>query len=487
MRNHLISVALGFVLGGLVLVPLTLQVRTEFRTRAASAPAASNTETSQPAGIDPWADRPGRSSAPAGVVRAPVAQPRNALGNRSVGKTSKEDALEGGVRTGDAEARERRRQAVARGWLMAGQAVALSQWRGTWGSPEYAVLESSTGASRLDRGPVRAAPRDRRGTGPMIKPDARQLRELLRERYGIVGSSQLAVIPQPGSEVVFPEVPIARLDDRPTADLPRVRPLSPIAEAVSVTPGAAGPPIAITPARFVHSEAANRSGGSAVVPAPAIAAPAVVPHGPVRPATASPGGRNGGATVDAAVGGMPVTTPSGPGAGSPDSPVHGGLAGVPQAPAPLSGSDPDPSTGTAPPPAAPVGLDAAGGGLAVGVLPPVAPSPFMQSAPGGGPLTGGGDFGSTWLPLPAPAHEVSLPETNMDADVPVAVGMDSEHVPVFGVTRQANWLFVYAGDVGAVGAYSGLGDFFAVPEPMTLILVSGGALVVLFPQRRRER
>lgn len=486
MRNHLISVALGFVLGGLVLVPLTLQIQTEIRTTAASAPAASTTETSQPAGIDPWADRPGRSSASTGVVRAPVASPRNALDNRAIGKTSKEDTLGGDVRTGSAEAQERRRRAVARGWLMAGQAVALSQWRGTWESPEYAALESSTGASRLEPGLVRAALRDRRGTGPMIIPDALQLRELLRERYGIVGSSQLAVVPQPGSEVAFPTVPITRLDDHPTADLPRVRPLSPSAEPDSVTPGAS-PPIAITPARFVHAESASRSGGSSAVSAPPTAAPAVVPYGPVRPATASSGGRNGGATVGTVVGGMPVTTPGGPSAGSPDGTVNGGLAGVPQAPAPQSGGGPDPSTGTASPPAAPVGPDVAGGGLAVGSLPPVAPSPFMQSAPGGGPLTGGGNFGSTWLPMPAPAHEVSLPEADPGADVSVAVGMHSEPVPAFGVTRQANWLFVYSGDVGAVGAHSGLGEVFAVPEPMTLILVSGGAMVVFFPQRRRAR
>lgn len=331
MRNHLISVGIGFLLGGLVLVPLTLQLK------SAAQPAAERAAKSPPADVR------GRGQLRMDETRRLASGLFDEYPNRPERPDSRMLPAAGGTILTAREA------LATRGFVERGPATPA--WREVFSSAllDLPRLNAARGAVHWAT-PLASAGDQRAASG--LLPTAFELREDLRLHFGLVGGGTVVTGPEPGADMLLALLPRStRFGETPAALVPGTGAVVPILQPVPA-PGAGDAP-ASPPAAPVAESPSSASGE--VVPTPQAVA-ALPPYGPRVPtATPSVATDGEGASTRPAVPAI-VASAGGAAQGGSPIPIPASLLETPQDGLTSGGDDglsfaPDdgkPVTGTAP-------------------------------------------------------------------------------------------------------------------------------------------
>ncbi|MCB9850168.1 MAG: PEP-CTERM sorting domain-containing protein [Phycisphaerales bacterium] len=455
MRNHLISVAIGFVLGGLVLVPLALHWQDAPPVQVADGQA----ETIAPTGTIDFED-------------LDLEVPRRLPIVRSVPDTDAVDS--------------QRRSTSSAGFVpslhwpghepnVVDSGDATGAWRGSSTSPIGRGLDGMLALASWNE-TSRARSRELiYGAGaaperyPLI-PTAFELREDTRARHGLVASTLLAVLPRTDASVVTEFTMTSRLDDEPVVSLPATSAPISVRQLTNLdTPQRASESITVTPVQVITRTPSTASSGSAGT---VIDAVTTTPYGPelaygpeVPVAIVTPtltGSSNVTPPVTTGNPTTPTTTPE-----TPATPTVPTTPLVPTSPtSPLSPTIPEP-TPIVPAPTVPT---------------PTAPSPTAPTPTAPSPT----------IPLPAPNFPSGPAGVRSNDLIALPEGTEITFLdPFYGGSGQA-------GVVGGVPTTAGIsdplfGDFAGlggavlnvVPEPVTGLLFIAGLFAIGSTRRQR--
>jgi len=402
MRNHLISVSIGFALGGLILVPLTLQLHDPGDEAAVGATA--------PPGLQPNQD----------VLEPPLrarAAPHKSTQPAPHGfDDSKITAASPTSIESDAAAKPapdgKRRFVLFLPPLPQRPAVPLTSFELCLSGPANAWTASSTSTHEwLAHLPTWGQTRSGWTGGGLTSadrlalPDDINLREDYRERFGLIAAMQMANIPRQEDEPVAFVPPTLRLTDRPAAILPQTQPGSTLFNRPQAGNGISDPFVTVA----VPQPPAVRSPVAPAVPTANSANPqqpvgVYGPTSPVSPVAESPvtsvrpNGLGSALPPTTTIGSVPLGAGA-PGSNVPSAPASGSGAtgsGLPV----VGGSGPGSvgSGGGGSGGSSPIASGGSGSSSGTGGSPPDPRSPGDGTPPGiGNPVT----FTGGWNP-PSP-------------------------------------------------------------------------------------